>query len=104
VVKTGPKSRLQKEAQALRLFQGCGFLRQLVNEIQHPPSLVLEYMDNAVLDLLNQNQLGWLEASVLSKQPPRHSSPCMTRTLCTQVTHSVHLIDSQVSLRASITG
>jgi hypothetical protein len=62
VVKTAPESRLHKEAQALQLFQKCGSLRQLVDEIQDPPSLVLEYMDNTVLDLVNQNQLGRVEA------------------------------------------
>ncbi|KAK3298905.1 kinase-like domain-containing protein [Chaetomium fimeti] len=62
VVKTGPENRLQKEAQALRLFRGCGPLRQLVDEVQDPPSLVLEYMDSSVLSLVKKNKLARVEA------------------------------------------
>lgn len=46
----------------LRLFRGCDSMRQLVDEIEDPRSLVLEYMDNNVLGLLKKKQLGRIEA------------------------------------------
>ena len=62
IVKTAPTKRLNNEAQTLQLFQGCHSIRQLVDQIEDPESVVLEYMDDNVLNLLQQKQLSKLEA------------------------------------------
>jgi casein kinase II subunit alpha len=46
----------------LRLFQGCGSIRQLVDEVEEPRSLVLEYMDDNAFNLLKTKKLTKLEA------------------------------------------
>ena len=46
----------------LQLFQGCHFIRQLVDQIEDPESIVLEYMDDNVFNLLKQKQLSKVEA------------------------------------------
>ncbi len=62
VVKTAPTNRLNNEAQTLQLFQGCPSIRQLVDRIENPESVVLEYMDDNVLNLLRQKRLIKVEA------------------------------------------
>jgi predicted Ser/Thr protein kinase len=61
-IKTAPRERLEKEAQMLRLFQGYDSVRQLVDQIEDPQSLVLEYMDDNVLNLLKRKHLSRIEA------------------------------------------
>lgn len=61
-MKTAPTKRLNNEAQTLQLFQGCHSIRQLVDQIVDPESIVLEYMDDNVLNLLKQKQLSKVEA------------------------------------------
>ena len=61
-MKTGPRKRLEKEAQMLHLFRGCSPIRQLVDQIEEPESLVLEYMDNNVLYWLKKKALPRIEA------------------------------------------
>ncbi|KAL2177832.1 kinase-like domain-containing protein [Thermothelomyces heterothallicus CBS 202.75] len=61
-VKAAPAKRLENEARMLRLFQGCDSIRQLVDEVKDPRSLVLEYMDDNVFNLLKTNHLPRAEA------------------------------------------
>jgi casein kinase II subunit alpha len=61
-VKIAPAKRLENEARMLRLFQGCASIRQLVDEVDDPRSLVLEYMDDNVIYLLKTKQLPRVEA------------------------------------------
>ena len=61
-MKTGPTKRLNNEAQTLQLLQGCHCIRQLVDQIENPESIILEYMDDNVLTLLQQKQLSKIEA------------------------------------------
>lgn len=61
-MKTAPTKRLNNEAQMLQLFQGCRSIRQLVDQIEDPEAVVLEYMDDNVLNLLQQKQLPKVEA------------------------------------------
>jgi serine/threonine protein kinase len=61
-VKTAPSERLNREVQMLRHFQGHGSIRQLVDQIEDPASVVLEYMDDNVLSLLKRKQLPKVEA------------------------------------------
>jgi casein kinase II subunit alpha len=46
----------------LRLLKGCDSMRQLVDEIENLRSLVLEYMDDNVLNLLKKKQLARIDA------------------------------------------
>ncbi|KAK4242164.1 kinase-like domain-containing protein [Achaetomium macrosporum] len=61
-VKAAPAKRLENEARMLRLFQGCDSIRQLVDEVEDPRSLVLEYMDDNVFNLLKTKHLPRAEA------------------------------------------
>jgi serine/threonine protein kinase len=61
-VKTAPPERLNREAQMLQLFQGHDSIRQLVDQIEDPESVILEYMDDYVLSLLKRKQLPKVEA------------------------------------------
>ena len=44
-VKTAPPTQFRNELKALKLFNGHASVRQLVDEIHDPPSLVLQYLD-----------------------------------------------------------
>jgi len=61
-IKAAPRERLNREAQMLRLFRGHNSIRQLVDQIGDPESLVLEYMDESVLGLLKRKQFPKVEA------------------------------------------
>ncbi|GAB1312328.1 hypothetical protein MFIFM68171_02538 [Madurella fahalii] len=61
-MKAAPAKRLENEVRMLRLFQGCNLIRQLVDEAGDPRSLVLEYMDDNVFNLLKTEQLPRAEA------------------------------------------
>lgn len=52
----------------LRLFQDCDYMRQLVDEIKDPPSLVLEHMDGNVLELENYRRFPLSAASPIVRQ------------------------------------
>lgn len=62
-IKTGPPERLNREVQMLRLFRGHDSIRQLVDQIEDPESVVLEYMNDNMLSLLKwKYQLPKVEA------------------------------------------
>ncbi|AEO60074.1 hypothetical protein MYCTH_2308902 [Thermothelomyces thermophilus ATCC 42464] len=61
-VKAAPAKRLENEARMLRLFQGCDSIRQLVDKVEDPRSLVLEYMDDTAFNLLKAKRLPKAEA------------------------------------------
>ena len=46
----------------LRLFQGCDSIRRLVDEVEDPRSLVLEYMGDNAISLLKTKRLPRIEA------------------------------------------
>lgn len=62
VIKTAPAKRLKNEAQTLRPLQDCHSVRLLVDQFDDPESIVLEYMDDNLLDLVKQSQLSKAEA------------------------------------------
>lgn len=62
VVKTAPLKRLNNEIQKLQLCQGHKSIRQMVDQIQDPPSMVLEYMEDNVQNLLKRQKLSKQEA------------------------------------------
>ncbi|CAF9936086.1 MAG: hypothetical protein HETSPECPRED_010006 [Heterodermia speciosa] len=49
VVKVAPDFLLQNERDILKRFQTISSLRRLIDEIQDPPSLVLEHLDSNLL-------------------------------------------------------
>ncbi|KAF2838993.1 kinase-like protein [Patellaria atrata CBS 101060] len=58
---------LNEEAQMMRLFRGHDSIRQLVDQIDDPESVILEYMDDNVLNLLKRKQLPKIEAKRVLK-------------------------------------
>lgn len=69
-MKTNPDYRLDGERDALKRFRGLPSLRQLVDEIPDPPSLVLKYFDASLLDVarakrLEGNDLKFVAKSIL---------------------------------------
>ena len=57
IVKTAPQYRLDNEREVLRYFRGRPYIRQLVDEIQDPPSLVLNHLDDNLLNASNLKRL-----------------------------------------------
>ena len=51
VVKNAPKHRLESERQVLESARDHPSIRQMVDEIQAPPALVLKYLDDNLLDV-----------------------------------------------------
>jgi casein kinase II subunit alpha len=83
---------LEKEAQMLQLFQGYDSIRQLVDQIEDSQSLVLEYMDNNVLNLLKKKQLPRIEA--------KRAVKATLRALV--VLHDKNIVHTGMSYRRSI--
>ena len=50
LIKTAPPARLENEIEALKLCQGHKSVRQLVDVIDNPQSLVLEYLDTTLYE------------------------------------------------------
>ena len=57
IVKRAPKYRLDNEQEVLERFHGQTSIRQLIDEIQDPPSLVLQYLDDNLLNTSNSKRL-----------------------------------------------
>ena len=57
VVKTAPHSRLANELSVLQQFRGRPYIRQLLDEVQDPPSLILQYRDDNLLSASNSKKL-----------------------------------------------
>lgn len=62
VIETAPPSRLRNERNILRHFEGHAAIRQLVDEVTDPPSLVLEYLDT---DMLHESWKGGIQSSIV---------------------------------------
>lgn len=57
LVKTGPSSRLKNEIEALKLCQGHKSIRQLIDVIDNPHSLILEFLDKTLYDASCEQKL-----------------------------------------------
>jgi casein kinase II subunit alpha len=57
IVKRAPKYRLDNEREVFERFHGRPCIRQLFDEIQDPPSLVLKYLDDNLLNTSNSKSL-----------------------------------------------
>ena len=57
IVKTAPDYLLNNEREILQRFRGQPSIRQLVDEVQEPPALVLEYLGQNLMDASNESKL-----------------------------------------------
>jgi len=57
VVKTAFKSRLDNEREFLEIFLGKPGIRQLLDEFEEPPRLILKYFDDNLLEASNAQRL-----------------------------------------------
>ena len=67
-IKTAPKYRLENERDILRRFQGQPCIRQLVDEVHDPPSLVLKHLDDNLLNASNSKRLERSEIKFVAKR------------------------------------
>ncbi|KAL9121403.1 MAG: hypothetical protein Q9187_002042 [Circinaria calcarea] len=67
IVKTAPQHRLNNEREVLKTFRGKPYIRQLVDEIQDPPSLVLKHLDDNLLNASNSKKLERKDVKVVAK-------------------------------------
>jgi casein kinase II subunit alpha len=56
-VKTAPRNKLETEREVLSHFRSKPYIRQLVDEIDEPPALVLNFLDDNLLDLSGRKRL-----------------------------------------------
>lgn len=68
VIKAPPKYRLENERHVLQHFQGRKGIRQLLDEIDNPPSLVLEHLDDNLLVASNSKRLEKSEIKLVAKK------------------------------------
>lgn len=57
LIKTASPTRLKNEIEALKLCQGHKFVRQLVDVIDNPQSLVLQYLDRTLYEASCEQKL-----------------------------------------------
>ena len=57
LIKSGPSTQLENEIEALKLCQGHKSIRQLVDVIDNPQSLVLEYLDKTLYEASCEQKL-----------------------------------------------
>ncbi|KAF2243952.1 kinase-like protein [Trematosphaeria pertusa] len=57
IIKTAPIKRLNNEREILNMFQGCPHIRPLLDQIEEPPALVLEFLQDNLLKASNMRRL-----------------------------------------------
>lgn len=67
IVKTGPKHRLDKEREVLQRFHERPHIRQLIDTIQQPPAIVLEYLDDNLLRASNSKKLERVDVKFVAR-------------------------------------
>lgn len=67
IIKTAPKYRLDKERDVLKHFHARPEIRQLLDETQEPPSLVLRHLDDNLLTASNSKRLEKHEIKFIAK-------------------------------------
>jgi casein kinase II subunit alpha len=68
VIKTAPKDRLDNERRILKHFQDRPCIRQMLDEIQDPLSLVLRHLDDNLLSASNSKRLERQEIKYFAKK------------------------------------
>jgi casein kinase II subunit alpha len=67
VIKSAPKQRLDNERDVLKHFHARPGIRQLLDETQDPPSLVLKPLDDNLLNAPNSKRFEKLEIKLIAK-------------------------------------
>jgi hypothetical protein len=67
VVKTASQYRLDTEREILSHFRGKPYIRQQIDEIDEPPSLVLNFLDNNTLNLSDTKRLERADVKLIAK-------------------------------------
>ncbi|KAK4979606.1 hypothetical protein LTR28_003707 [Elasticomyces elasticus] len=67
VVKSAPKSRLHREQEILRRFQDHPCIRQLVDNVNDPPYLVLERLESDALKASSEARLARSDIKLIAK-------------------------------------
>lgn len=68
IIKSAPKYRLDNERDVLKHFHARPGIRQLLDEIQDPPSLVLKHLDDNLLSASNSKRLENPEIKFIAKR------------------------------------
>ncbi|KAH8719359.1 kinase-like domain-containing protein [Phaeosphaeriaceae sp. PMI808] len=68
IIKTAPMNRLKNERELLNTFQGCPHIRPLLDQIEEPPTLVLESLQDNLLTASNTKKLERLEIKFVAKE------------------------------------
>lgn len=68
IIKIPPKHRLDNERDVLKHFHARPGIRQLLDETQDPPSLVLKYLDDNLLTASNSKKLEKSEIKFIAKR------------------------------------
>jgi len=68
IIKSAPKYRLDNERDVLKHFHARSGIRQLLDETQDPPSLVLKHLDDNLLNASSSKRLGKPEIKFIAKR------------------------------------
>ena len=68
IIKSAPKYRLDNERDVLKHFHARPGIRQLLDETQDPPSLVLKHLDDNLLTASNSKKLENPEVKSIAKR------------------------------------
>jgi len=68
IIKTPPKYRLDNERDILKHFHARPGIRQLLDETQNPPALVLNHLDDNLLSASNSKRLEKSEIKLVAKR------------------------------------
>lgn len=68
MVKTAPRRRLENERDVLKHFSNLPYIRQVLDEITYPPSLILQYLDDNLLHASSVKTLENSDIKVVAKR------------------------------------
>ena len=67
VIKRAPPHLLSIEREILEIVQNHSCIRQMIDEIESPSSLVLEYLDDNLLDVCSRKRLEGSDIKVVAR-------------------------------------
>ena len=67
VIKRAPHHLLSIEREILGIAQNHKYIRQIVDNIDSPPSLALEYLDDNLLDVCSRKRLEGSDVKVVAR-------------------------------------
>jgi len=68
IVKTAPTYLLENECEVLKRFQGRPHIRQLIDEVRDPPSIVLKHLGDNLLNASNSKRLERSDVKYVAKK------------------------------------